>query len=316
MITTSGAPGARIAGLGYYRPARVVENEAIAERVGVDPQWIEARTGIRRRRVAAAGETVVDMATEAAQKALAASSVPVEEVDAVVVATSTAESTMPSAAPQVADRLGLSHPAAFDVNVACAGFCVALACADSMVRSGTARSVLVVGADRSSSWLDRDDRTTAILFGDGAGAAVVTASAQPAIGPVVWGSVGEGADLIAIDPVDRVIRMEGQPVFRWATGLAPIARRACEVAGVDPAELAAFVPHQANVRIIDALVRGLGLGDTTVARDVVDSGNTIAASVPLALALLVERGDIPPGRPVLLFGFGAGLVYAGQVVTL
>ncbi|MEU7530726.1 beta-ketoacyl-ACP synthase III [Saccharothrix sp. NPDC042600] len=309
------APGSRIVGLGHYLPAAVVDNDRLSARLGVDPDWILRRTGIRERRVCADDETVVDMAVRAAGDALRHAGVPPHDVDAVVVATSTPPSPMPNCAARVAARLGLDRPAAFDVNAACAGFCYALACADAMVRGGQARTVVVVGADRSSSWLDPGDRDTAVLFGDGAGAVVLTAAAEPAVGPVVWGSVGELSDKVVIDERDRVLRQDGRAVFRWATGLAPVVRDLCDRSGLRPSELAAFVPHQANLRIITALAAELELGDAVVATDVADFGNTIAATVPVALSRLAH-GARPPVGPVLLFGFGAGLTYAGQVVVL
>lgn len=310
--------GARISALGHYVPSRIVGNAEVAELVGVEPDWITARTGIHERRVAAEDETVVDMAVQAAQKALANSGVDRAEVDTVIVATSTAATQMPSCAAQVAARLGLERPGAFDVNTACAGFCYALACADSLVRSGTGRTVLVIGSDKSSAWLDWHDRDTALLFGDGAGAAVVTVSDEPAIGPVVWGSIGEDSRLVTIDEEDLVLRQRGREVFRWATSLGPIAREACTRSGIDPSELRGFVPHQANLRIVNSLAKSLELDmdNTVVATDVVDFGNTIAATVPIALSRITERGELAPGSPVLLFGFGAGLAYAGQVVIL
>jgi 3-oxoacyl-[acyl-carrier-protein] synthase-3 len=310
------ARGSRIAGLGYFRPDQRLDNAEIGRRAGVDPEWIETRTGIRSRCVAGPNETVTDMAFEAAQKALAASDRSPDEVDTVIVATSTAESSMPSVAPRVAARLGLSAPGGFDLNNACAGFCYALATADALIRAGSASCVLVIGVDKPTGYLDWADRGTAILFGDGAGAAVLVGADKPQVGPVSWGTVGDHADLIGIDPDRQVLGMSGRAVFRWATGLAPLARAACDRAGVDPADLAGFVPHQANARIIDILARELGLERCVVSRDVVSSGNTIAASIPLALARLVEHGDVPPGGPLLLFGFGAGLAYAGQVVVL
>lgn len=306
-----------ITGTGWYAPERVVPSEEVAERLGVSADWIVRRTGIRQRRFAAKETTVADLAERAGRAAVEDAGTDPSAIDVVVLATSTAASPMPNTAAGVAHRLGLRSPAAFDVNAACSGFCHALACADGFARAGTARNVLVVGADKSSDWLDHDDPDTAALFADGAGAAVVTASDQPRIGPVVWGSAGEHEDLVAIEPSERVIRQEGRAVFRWASGLAPVAREACRRGGVDPAELAGFVPHQANGRIIDALVRELGLGPTTaVARDVEQHGNTIAATVPMALARMARSGAVAAGTPVLLFGFGAGLAYAGQVVRL
>ena len=181
------------------------------------------------------------------------------------------------------------------------------------------RRVLVVGADLMSAIIDPSDRTTAVLFGDGAGAAVLSAvpeGGEAGVGPVLWGSAPDKGDVLRIEGWRPYIKQDGQVVFRWATtALAPFALEACKRAGIEPSELAAFVPHQANTRIIDGIVKRLGLGpDVIVAKDLVESGNTSAASVPLALSKLIERREVPSGAPVLLFGFGGGLTYAGQVV--
>jgi 3-oxoacyl-[acyl-carrier-protein] synthase-3 len=193
-----------------------------------------------------------------------------------------------------------------------------LATADHAIRAGASRNVLVIGSEKLSEITDWTDRSTCIIFGDGAGAAVVTAAGAdeaPGVGPVVWGSDPERSEAVRIEGWRPYIEQEGQSVFRWATtSLAPIALEACAKAGVDPADIAAFVPHQANVRIIDGIARRLGMPNAVVARDIVESGNTSAASVPLALSKLVERREVPAGAPVLLFGFGGGLTYAGQVV--
>lgn len=329
MTTTltlpAGAPGARILGLGSHLPARIVTNDEIAPRIDSSDNWITVRSGIAQRRFAAPEESVVDMAVEAAAKAVADAGADPGDVDLMVVATCTHPLQLPGAAAEVASRIGASAAGAVDVDAACAGFCYGLANVADAVRSGSARLAVVVGVDRFSSILDLDDRSTAFLFGDGAGAAVVGPADTPGIGPVAWGSDGSQRHLIAQWPEQDTarsavglpfVRMEGPAVFRWAvTELADVARRACELAGVTTDELAAFVPHQANLRIIDALVRSLKLPETVaVARDVVDVGNTSAASVPLALTRLVESGEVPSGAPALLLGFGAGLTYAAQVV--
>ncbi|WP_063807304.1 beta-ketoacyl-ACP synthase 3 [Streptomyces caeruleatus] len=318
----SPVPGARIVALGHYLPATVLPTEVAAERLAVDAEWIVARTGIRERRLADPDETVADMATSAAREALAKLSADPHharragEIDTVIVATSSAESTMPTTAARVAARLGLAHPAAFDLNNACAGFCHALAVADALIRAGTSRGALVIGADKASAWLDWEDRNTAILFADGAGAAVVLPHERRDIGPVRWGSVGERADLIAIDPVTRVLRQDGRAVYRWATGLGGTAQEICDSVGIKPGDLAAFVPHQANLRIVDALARHLKLDGVPVATDVVDTGNTMAATIPIALSRMTGSPETDVRGNVLLFGFGAGLAYAGQVVHL
>ncbi|WP_030232229.1 beta-ketoacyl-ACP synthase III [Streptomyces sp. NRRL S-350] len=309
--------GSRIVALGHYQPPKVLSNDDLAVLVDTDDEWIRTRVGIRTRHIAE-GESLVDLATEAAQKALAHSGRTAEDIDLVVVATCTAIERSPNTAAAVAARLGVRAPAAYDINTVCSGFSYALATADHAIRAGAARRALVIGAERMSDTLDWTDRSTCVIFGDGAGAAVVEAQeegAEPGIGPVVWGSQPEKGDAVVITGWDPVISQQGQAVFRWATTqLAPLARQACERAGIDPSELRGFVPHQANLRIIDAIARKLGLADAVVARDVVDSGNTSAASIPLAFSKLVERGELSPGDPVLLFGFGGGLAYAGQVV--
>jgi len=221
----------------------------------------------------------------------------------------------------VASRLGIIAPGAYDLNAACAGFCYGLANASDAVRAGSARHVLVIGSEKMSAWVDPEDRSTRIIFADGAGAAVVGAVADPAekpgIGPVVWGSNGCLAEKIHIKDRTSFLYQEGQAVFRWATTeLHPIALEACQRAGVLPQDLAAFVPHQANLRIIEAIARKLGAPQALVATDIINSGNTSSASIPLALSAMIERGEVGSGSPVLLLGFGAGISYAAQVITV
>lgn len=308
--------GSRILGLGDYQPDTIVTNDDLVAR-GVDTtdEWVRSRVGIVSRRFARPDETVVDIAEMAASKAIAASGVAPADVDLVIVASCTMPTPVPNASAQLASRLGLAAPGAYDINAGCAGFVYALAAASGAVVSGQAGNVLVVAAERFSGWLDFDDRTTCVILADGAGAAVVGPSEEAAIGPVVWGSDGDHAQAIIIDEQTGVFRQEGQTVFRWATtAVVPVALEACRRAGVEPHELAAFVPHQANLRIIDLLAKKLGAANAVVARDIVTAGNTSAASIPLALSRMVGRGDIPSGAPVLIVGFGAGLTYAAQVV--
>ncbi|WFE41665.1 beta-ketoacyl-ACP synthase III [Micromonospora sp. WMMD998] len=309
--------GSRIAAMGHYQPSRIVTNDELAQMVDTNDEWIRDRVGIVSRRIAG-DETVADMATAAAGKALANSGLTAADIDLVVVATCTSVDRSPNVACRVAAKLGISAPAAYDINTACSGFAYALGTADHAVRAGAARNAIVVGAEKLSDFTDWTDRSTCIIFGDGAGAAVVTATSddEPAgIGPVVWGSAPEKSDAVRIEGWQPYVAQEGQSVFRWATtALAPLALQACERAGVDPSELAAFVPHQANGRIIDGIAKRLNIPDAIIAKDIVESGNTSAASIPLALSKLVERREVPSGAPVLLFGFGGGLTYAGQVV--
>ena len=310
--------GSRIVAMGHYQPSRIVTNDDLAKIVDTNDAWIRDRVGIAERRLAET-ESVADMATFAAEKALAGSGLSAADIDMVIVATCSSIDRCPNVATRVAARLGITAPAAMDLNTACSGFSYALGTADHAIRAGASRNAIVIGAEKLSDVTDWTDRTTAVLFGDGAGAAVVSAvpDGEPAgVGPVLWGSAPEKGDVLRIEGWQPYIQQQGQAVFRWATTtLAPFALQACERAGVRPAELAAFVPHQANTRIIDGIVKRLGLGpDVVVAKDLVESGNTSAASVPLALSKLVERREVPSGAPVLLFGFGGGLTYAGQVI--
>jgi 3-oxoacyl-[acyl-carrier-protein] synthase-3 len=309
-------PGARIVAFGHYQPARIVTNDELSKLVETNDEWIRDRVGIVTRRIAAPDETVADMAVAAGGKALANSGLSADDIDLVIVATCTPQSPLPNVAAQVAARLQLPAPAAFDLNTACSGFSYALATAQHAIMAGASRNALVIGSEKLSDWTDWTDRTTCIIFADGAGAAVVTGSENTGdIGPVVWGSDGDKGAAIRVEGRDGYLQQEGQTVFRWATtAVAPIALEACEKAGIKPAELAAFVPHQANLRIIESVAKKIGAPNAVIARDIVESGNTSAASIPLALSKMTERGELPSGAPVLLVGFGGGLTYAGQVI--
>ncbi|GHG39316.1 beta-ketoacyl-ACP synthase III [Streptomyces zaomyceticus] len=315
--------GTRIAALGHYQPAKVLTNHDLAELVDTDDAWITSRVGIRTRHIGGPDEPVDELAAHAAGKALAAAGLTPDDIDLVLVATSTAIDRSPNTAARVAARLGMTSPATMDLNVVCAGFTHALATADHAVRAGGSRRALVIGADKMSAVADWTDRTTCVLVGDGAGAAIVEAvdeeeaGAAPGIGPVLWGSVPEMGHAVRIEGTPPRFAQEGQSVYRWATQQLPaLARRTCERSGIAPEELAGVVLHQANLRIIEPLAAKIGAVNAIVARDVVESGNTSAASIPLALAKLVERGELPSGAPVLLFGFGGNLSYAGQVVRV
>ncbi|MDQ6649994.1 MAG: ketoacyl-ACP synthase III [Actinomycetota bacterium] len=326
LRTAPGAAGARILGMGSHRPDRVVSNEEFLAHMDTSDEWIRSRTGIVSRHWAGSDEGVVDMSAAAASKALAAAGIAPDQVDLVVLATCTYPYHINNASAQVATAIGTQGAGAADVSAACAGFCYALSWGADAIRSGSARYVVAIGAEKISDFLDLTDRGSAFIFGDGAGAAVLGPADVPGVGPVAWGSDGTQNDAIRQEPStvealrlgrQPVLAMNGTAVYRWATSkLAPVARRACELAGVELADLAGFIPHQANLRITDSLVKSLELGPgTVVARDIVDTGNTSAASVPLALARMVERGEIRTGDPVLLFAFGAGLTYAGQVIA-
>ncbi|MEE1803185.1 beta-ketoacyl-ACP synthase III [Streptomyces sp. NPDC101062] len=310
--------GTRIAALGHYQPAKVLTNHDLAAMVDTSDEWITSRVGIKTRHVAGPDEPVDELAAHAGAKALAAAGLTPADIDMVLVATSTAIDRSPNTAARVAARLSMGSPAVMDLNVVCAGFTHALATADHAVRAGSASRVLVIGADEMAAVADWTDRTTCVLLGDGAGAAVVVATEpgeEPGIGPVLWGSVPEMGHAVRIEGTPPVFAQEGQSVYRWATTqLPPIARKVCERAGVAPEELGAVVLHQANLRIIEPVAQKIGAVNAVIARDVVESGNTSAASIPMALSKLVARGEVPSGAPALLFGFGGNLSYAGQVI--
>ena len=320
-------PGARLLGLGSHQPERIVTNDELAQRIDTNDQWIRERVGIQSRRIAPEDARLVDIAADAGTLAVKDSGVDPAEIDAVIVATCTMPNAIPNAAAQTAEIIGIPAPAAFDLNAACAGFCYGLGAAADLVRGGTARNVLVIGAEKLSDWLNWDDRSTAIIFADGAGAAVVGAAPDEAsvgVGPVAWGSSGAMSQTIRIEESSRsrtggALHQEGQAVFRWATTqVAPVALRAIELAGLTPADIDVFVPHQANLRIVEAVAKKLRKSgareDMRVADDIVHSGNTSSASIPLALDHMRADGRVRSGDTVLLVGFGAGLSYAGQVV--
>jgi 3-oxoacyl-[acyl-carrier-protein] synthase III len=320
----------RILGVGHYQPSNVVtNNDLIARGVDTDDEWVKSRVGIAERRYADPDETVVDMAENAASKALAAAGVATGDIDLVITATCTMPTPVPAAAPQLASRLGIAAPGAYDVNSGCSGFVYALNVASAAVQVGQAQNVLVVASERFSGWLDYTDRSTCIILADGAGAAVVGPSDEPRIGPVVWGSDGEQYDLIrqredwrevvaAGSPGMPHLVMQGNAVFRWAAySMAKIAEETLSRTGITAEDLDLFVPHQANMRITDAMVRSMKLPDhVTVARDIAHQGNASAASIPLALRQMVLDGEARSGDLALLIAFGAGLSYAAQVIRV
>jgi 3-oxoacyl-[acyl-carrier-protein] synthase-3 len=327
LLAPEGARHARVLGVGAYRPRRVVPNTEIVEDIDSSDEWIRERSGIVERRWAGEGESVIEMSEAASRQALERAGVRPEEVDAVLVATVSHPYQTPAAAPLLAARLG-STAAAFDISAACAGYCHGIALANDMVRGGSARHVLVVGVERLTDFTSRTDRGTAFIFADGAGAALVGPSEVPGIGPTVWGSDGEQWRVISqreswID-VHRDnlgwphIEMQGQAVFRWAVwGMAPVAQKALDAAGITADQLDAFIPHQANMRIIDAMIKQLKLPEhVAVARDIETMGNTSAASVPLATERMLSEGQAHSGGLALQIGFGAGLSYAAQVIVL
>jgi 3-oxoacyl-[acyl-carrier-protein] synthase-3 len=316
--------GARILGLGSYQPEHVVTNADLAKRVETDDQWIRDRVGIVERRVAQDDTSLVDMAVEAGARAVKDSGLDAGDIDTVIVATCTMPNPIPNAAAQTADRVGIHAAAAFDLNAACAGFCYGLGAAADLVRSGTSKNALVIGAEKLSDWVDWDDRSTCIIFADAAGAAVVGGAStedEVGIGPVAWGSAGDIASTIRIlAESTNKLHQEGQAVFRWATTqIAPVALEAVAKAGLTPADIDVLIPHQANLRIVEAVAKRLrakgARDDMRVADDIVYSGNTSSASIPMALDHMRAAGKIRSGELALLVGFGAGLSYAGQVVV-
>jgi 3-oxoacyl-[acyl-carrier-protein] synthase-3 len=316
-------PGARLLGLGSSQPERVVTNDELAARVDTSDEWIRSRVGIESRRIADKDTLLVDMAVEAGARAVKDAGLEPTEIDAVIVATCTMPDPIPNAAAQVGHRIGIPAPAAFDLNAACAGFSYGLAAAADLVRAGSARHVLVIGAEKLSDWMDWNDRSTCIIFADGAGATVVAAAPDEesvGVGPVAWGSAGDQYQTIRINPDTRGLHQEGQAVFRWATTrIAPVALRAVELAGLTPADVDVLVPHQANLRIIEAVAKRLrqkgAREDLRVADDIIHSGNTSSASIPMAIDHMRAQGRVRSGDVLLLVGFGAGLSYAAQVVV-
>ncbi|MFJ8041427.1 beta-ketoacyl-ACP synthase III [Kitasatospora sp. NPDC096147] len=333
----TGAAFSRIHGVGGYRPVRVIPNAEVLNWIESSDEWIRSRSGITERRWAGPEETVAEMSVQAAGKAIAQAGIAPERIGGVIVATVSHLKQTPAIATEIADRLGCGTAPAFDISAACAGFGYGLSLADGMVRGGSAEYVLVIGVERLSDLTDTSDRSTAFIFGDGAGAAIVGPSDTPGIGKVIWGSDGSQRDVIsqtqawdtAFAKEDAVngageevkwpaLRMEGQSVFRWAVWeMAKVAQQALDAAGVTADQLGAFIPHQANMRITDAMIKALKLPEgVPVARDIAETGNTSAASIPLAMERMLESGEARSGDLALIIGFGAGLVYAAAVVTL
>ncbi len=310
--------GSRIIGLGHYRPEKIVTNADLSKIMETNDEWIQSRVGIAERHVGGDQDTVASMGAIAGGKALADAGLEPSDIDTVIVATCTTESQVPHTSTQIALALDITAPGSFDLNAACAGFCYALAAADHAIRAGSARNVLVVGSEKLTAWTDPVDRATAIIFADGAGAAVVCASDEPGIGPVAWGSDEQQTRAIRIESRQASFIQEGQAVFRWATtAIAPVAIKAVGLAGLQLSDIDVLVTHQANLRIIESIAKKLvsagARPDMRIAKDIVTSGNTSSASIPIALDRMREAGQISPGEIVLAVGFGAGLTYAGQV---
>ncbi|TQM29954.1 beta-ketoacyl-ACP synthase 3 [Nocardia bhagyanarayanae] len=327
-------------GIGAYRPQRIVSNDEVCEVLDSTDQWIYERTGIRNRRWISGDETLRSIAAAAGERALVNTGIDRSKIGALILCTSSWLKLTPHGAPTVAADLGINGIPAFDLTSGCGGFGYGLGVAADLIRAGSADYVLVIGAETMTVGLDPTDRGTAMIFGDGAGAVVVGPSEENGISPTVWGSDGENAEAIAqdvdflefmnkaqalqgtdpeVEPIGRMsLRMEGPRVFRWAAVTLPRALSdALEASGVAKEDIEVFIPHQANARINDLMKKNLGLADEIpMANDIENTGNTSAASIPLAMEEMLVTGKAKGGQLALLLGFGAGLSYAGQVVTL
>jgi 3-oxoacyl-[acyl-carrier-protein] synthase III len=316
-------------GVGGYRPLRVVTNDELAPLIDSSDQWIRERSGIIHRRFANEEETVAEMAKQATLKALEFAQIDPADVDLLILATATNPAQLPNLAMEVAHKVGATKAGAYDVGAACSGFSYGLAAASEAVLAGDSQVAVIVGSERMSDFVSRYDRGTAFLFGDGAGAFVVTKSDEFAIAPPVWGSDGSMAQAICMTKswtdfqVETAsefpsLKMEGQKVFRWAiTEMVNVAHAALAKAGITIDDLGAFVPHQANQRITDHIAKSLKLPETVaIAKDGIEMGNTTAATIPLALETLLNNKEVKSGDLALVMGFGAGLSYSGQVIVV
>ena len=318
----------RIYSLGASRGSSEVTNDEIAGPIDSSDEWIRQRTGIVTRMRAPEDQSLMDLAVEASREAIAKSGIDPSEIDAVILATISFPYATPSGATMLAAEVGANDAAAYDISAACAGYCYGIAQADALIRSGNSKYVLVVGGEKLSDFISPTDRSISFLLGDGAGAAIVGPSDHPGISKTVWGSDGTNWDKVGMTGSMLDFRdgktewptlvQEGQSVFRWAVWeMVKVAKDALEASGLEPEDLSALVTHQANVRIIDEFAKQLGLPDTViVAKDIVETGNTSAASIPLAMHRLLAEGKVKSGGFALQIGFGAGLAYAAQVVEL
>jgi 3-oxoacyl-[acyl-carrier-protein] synthase-3 len=307
--------GAAVTAVGAAVPDTIVTTGEIAHRLGVTDRWIESRTGVRERRFASPGDTLAGLATEACRAALERSGTEPGEIDLVIVATCTADDAMPAAAPLVAGALGIARAAAFDVNAACTGFLSALDIATAQIESGRAGAALVVGADIMSRLLDPDDRRTAALFGDGAGAVVLTTSEPGRIGPTAMHSDAAGAPHVRAAHSAGSLTMDGHETFKAAvTSLSNVTLEALDRVGLGIGDVDLFVYHQANARILSAVGERLGLRPDRVVNAIGELGNTSAASIPLALAAADRDGRLHTDARVLLAAFGAGFTWGATTI--
>ena len=324
----------QILAVGSYRPKRLVPNSEIVDRIESSDEWIVQRTGIQSRRFAGPEESVISMAAAACEVALERAHMSMADIDTVILATISYPFQAPSAATELVALLGNPKAAAVDISAACAGFCYGVAMASDLVRTGNSKNVLVIGVEKLSDFTDPNDRATAFIFADGAGAVIIGASDQARIGPTIWGSDADSRDTIMLTPAYTEFRnapekgvahlgwpniaQQGQAVYRWAVfTVSKAGIKALEAAGVRADELGAFIPHQANMRIIESMAKEINIPESVItADDIRVNGNTSAASIPLAIdALLLKHPELH-GTLALLIGYGAGLVYAAQVVAL
>ncbi len=315
----------RIIGTGSYLPVNVVSNDELALRVDTSDEWIRSRTGIRQRHLAEPTQTSSDLAYLAARQAIAAAGIAATDIDLIIVATSTPDFIFPSTACLLQARLGIKRCPAFDVQAVCAGFVYALDIADKYIRSGTHRHALVVGAEVFSRILDWNDRATCVLFGDGAGAVVMAADTRPGVRASVLHADGSQAGILSTPghvcggkvTGDPFLRMDGQAVFKLAVRvLDEVARETLALCNMQPTDVDWLIPHQANVRILDATAKKLGIDPAKVIITVDRHANTSAASVPLALDVAVRDGRIKRGDKVLLEGVGGGFTWGAALVEM
>ena len=323
-----GHPYTQILGLGAYRGDTAVDNHELAGPIDSSDEWIQQRTGIITRARERGGKNVIDMGVIAAREAIDKSGITPDQIGAVIVATITNVMQTPAAATRICAEVGAGDAVAYDISAGCAGYCYGIAQADALVRSGVADYVLVVGSEKLSDLVNPTDRSISFLLGDGAGAAVVGPAGTPGISKSVLGSDGSKWDAVAMsgelmayrrgEAEWPYLRQDGRTVFRWAVWeMANVARQALDAAGISSADLAAFIPHQANMRIIDEFAKQLEVPENVViARDIATTGNTSAASIPLATHALLQEHPELSGGLALQIGFGAGLAYAAQVVRL
>lgn len=332
MIRVNPGTNSSILSVGIYRATNLIPNSAIVEKIDSSDEWIQQRTGIESRRFADKNISVVDMGTVAATQALQRAGITSEKIDLIILASISYPHQTPSGASGIAANIGAIKAAAFDLSAACAGFAYGVGLANDLVRGGTAKYVLVIGSEKLSDFTNPNDRATAFIFSDGAGAVLIGPSDEPGIGPTAWGSDSDQRDAITMSswldfknnpaPANTIawpdIIQEGQKVFRWAVfSVSKVGSKAIDLAGIAPSDLKAFVPHQANLRIIESMAKDMKLSpDILIADDIRTNGNTSAASIPLAMDAILQSHPELHGQLALIIGYGAGLAYAAQVVKL